>query len=504
MFIRKNKNRSGSVSIQIISKTGRRNKVIKTIGCARTLQEEEVLFYKARTELMRLQGQQSLFVEHDDSVVDSFVDSISQDNLQIVGAELILGHIYDKVGYPKDNGLDLFRNLVMCRLVYPGSKLKTVEYFKKHLKLDISVYKVYRFLDQLQSKHKQNIEDITFAHTQTLLHGRVGVVFYDMTTLYFEASEEDEFRVTGFSKDGKHQQPQIVIGLLVWRNGYPIGYEVFEGNTSETKTLIPVLESFQRRFNLEKPIIVADAALLSQKNIDALVAGGYQYILGGRIKNESDFIKKTVLNLQIKEGFPREIKHPNGRLIVTFSADRARNDLYNREKGLKRLEKKVKTGRLSKEHINNRGYNKYLKLDGKIAISIDYEKFTLDNVWDGLKGYITNTELTKEQIIEHYGQLWQIEKAFRISKTDLRIRPIYHRIKERIEAHLCICFCAYKIYKELERLLKKNKIALSPEKALAEINQLQQLTYILPKSRRVKTKLLHPTPNQLALLNLKF
>ena len=111
MFIRKNKNRSGSVSIQIISKTGRRNKVIKTIGCARTLQEEEVLFYKARTELMRLQGQQSLFVEHDDSVVDSFVDSISQDNLQIVGAELILGHIYDKVGYPKDNGLDLFRNL---------------------------------------------------------------------------------------------------------------------------------------------------------------------------------------------------------------------------------------------------------------------------------------------------------------------------------------------------------------------------------------------------------
>jgi transposase len=324
----------------------------------------------------------------------------------------------------------LFRNLVLCRLVYPGSKLKTIDYFKKHFNLDLSVYSVYRFLDQLHSKYKQCIEDITFAHKRQLLKGRIGVVFYDMTTLYFEASEEDDFRITGFSKDGKHQQPQIVIGLLVGNNGYPIGYEVFEGNTSETKTLIPVLKSFQTRFNLDKPIIVADAALLSQKNIDALVAGGYQYILGGRLKNENDMIKKQVLSLQIKKGVPREVKHPNGRLIVLYSEDRARNDLYNRGKGLKRLEKKVKNGRLSKEHINNKGYNKYLKLDGEIAITIDYEKFASDNVWDGLKGYVTNTEITKEQIIGNYGQLWQIEKAFRISKTDLRIRPIYHRIKK--------------------------------------------------------------------------
>lgn len=504
MFIRKNKNRSGSVSIQVITKTGRQNKVIKTVGCARTMQEEEVLLYKARTEIERLQGLQSLFAEHDDSVVDSFVDSLSQNSLRIVGVELILGRIYDTIGYPQVDGLNLFRNLVLCRLVYPGSKLKTVEYFRKHLNVDISVYSVYRFLDQLQSQHKQTIENVTFTHTRTLLNDRVGVVFYDMTTLYFEAREEDDFRVAGFSKDGKHQQPQIIIGLLVGSNGYPIGYEVFEGNTSETKTLIPVLEAFQTRFNLEKPVIVADAALLSQKNIDALAAGGYQYILGGRLKNESDSIKKTVLGLQVKEGCPREVKHPNGRLIVTHSADRARNDLYNRAKGLKRLEKKVENGRLTKQHINNRGYNKYLKFDGKITVTIDYEKYAVDNLWDGLKGYITNTALAKEQVVAHYGQLWQIEKAFRISKTDLRIRPIYHRIKERIEAHLCICFCAYKIYKELERLLKKNNINLSPEKALTEINQLQQLSYILPKSRQVKTKLLRPTPNQQLLIKMKF
>jgi transposase len=504
MFIRKNNNRSGSVSIQIITKSSNRYKLIATIGCARTMQEEEVLLYKARAEIERLQGLQSFFVEHDDTIVESFVNSLRQDNLQIVGAEIILGKIYDQIGYPQTEGIDMFRNLVLCRMVYPGSKLKTIDYFKKHLNLDTSVYSVYRFLDQLHSKHKQNIEDITFAHTRKLLRGRIGVVFYDMTTLYFEASEEDDFRITGFSKDGKHQQPQIVIGLLVGNNGYPIGYEVFEGNTSETKTLIPVLEAFQTRFNIDKPIIVADAALLSQKNMDALKADGYQYILGGRLKNESNSIKEEVLKLKTQEDKPCEVKHPNGRLIVTYSENRARNDFYNREKGLKRLEKKVMSGKLSKEHINNRGYNKYLRLDGEIVITIDYDKFSSDSVWDGLKGYITNTKLTKRQVIGNYGQLWQIEKAFRISKTDLRIRPIYHRIKRRIEAHLCICFCAYKLYKELERLLKENKIKLSPEKALTEINQLQQLTYILPKSKQVKKKLLRPTPNQILLLNMKF
>jgi len=300
MFIRRNRNRSGSVSIQIIMKSGRKNKVVQTIGCANTFVEEEVLLYKARTELERLQGLQYLFVDHDDAVVEGFVDSLTQESLRIVGAELVLGRIYDQIGYPAESELILFRNLVLCRLVYPGSKLKTIEYFKRHLGIEISVYTVYRFLDQIQSKYKQTIEDITYRHTRELLGGKIGVVFYDMTTLYFEASEEDDFRITGFSKDGKNQQPQILIGLLVGINGYPIGYEVFEGNTSETKTLIPVLEAFQSRFNIDKPIVIADAALLSQKNIDAFIEKGYQFILGGRLKNESDRIKEQILNLQIK------------------------------------------------------------------------------------------------------------------------------------------------------------------------------------------------------------
>jgi transposase len=503
MFIRKNKNRSGSVSIQIVQKKRRKNKVIKTVGVAHTHREEELLTLLANTELERLQGSQSLFVEHDDLVVDNFVESISNDHFQIVGSELILGKIYKKIGFPQGGSCDYFKRLVLCRLVYPGSKLKTVDYFRQHLNLDVSVYSIYRFLDELASGLKQQIEEISFNYTKKILRGKIGVVFYDMTTLYFEASEEDDYRITGFSKDGKHQQPQIMIGLLVSSHGYPIGYQIFEGNTSETKTLIPVLETFQKKFELDKPIIIADAALLSQKNIEALRAAQYEYILGGRLKNEKDPIKEKILGLEIKETKPRELSSPNGRLIVTYSSKRAHNDRKNREKGLRRLEKKIASGKLSKKHINNRGYNKYLKLTGDINIAIDYEKFREDGLWDGLKGYVTNTRLSKNKVIEHYSQLWHVEKAFRISKTDLRIRPIYHRLKRRIEAHISICFTAYTIYKELERSLRKNKISLSPEKTIENIKEIRQLKYSLPISKQFKSKLLKPNHIQSQLLNMK-
>ncbi len=503
MFVRKKRNKSGSVSIQIISKSRGKYKVFKTIGCAKTIREEELMVLLAKAEIERITGTQTLFIEHDDLVVDNFVNSIANNHLQAIGSELILGKIYHKIGFPESGCPDYFKSLVLCRLVYPGSKLKTVEYFRRHLNIDVSVYAIYRFLDELNARLKPQIEHISFEYTKKLLKGSIGVVFYDMTTLYFEASEEDDYRIPGFNKDGKHQQPQIMIGLLVSSYGYPIGYQIFEGNTSETKTLIPVLETFQKKFNLVKPIIVADAALLSEKNIQVLQGNGYKYILGARLKNESDDIKRKILQMEVQEDRPKELKSRYGRLIISYSSKRAYNDNKNRQKGLKRLEKRVKSGKLTKEHINNRGYNKYLKLSGKVDISIDYEKYRADGNWDGLKGYITNTRLSRKEVIENYSQLWQIEKAFRISKTDLRIRPIYHRLKQRIEAHICICFTAYTIYKELERLLKHNRIELSPEKAIEQIKDIRQLRYTLPKSGLVKTKILQPNDQQRRLLDMK-
>jgi len=398
MFIRKNKNRSGSVSIQIIQKVGRKNKIIKSLGSSYTQREEELLVLLAKNEIERIEGMASLFVEREDLIIDAFVENIENTDLQVVGPQTIIGKLYEQIGYHKAISSELFKHLVIHRLVELGSKLKAVEYLGRHLNDKFSVYTIYRFLDKLNSDYKGIIEQTTFNHTRKILQGHIGVIFYDLTPLYFESTKEDELRIAGYSKDCKHQHPQIMIGLMVGQNGYPIGYEIFEGNKAETKTLLSVLESFEKKFNLERPIVVADAALLSQNNIDQLNAKGYQFILGGGIRNEENQIKGKILSLNIQENNPKEIKHNSGRLIITYSSKRQKKDYKNRAKGLERLKNKIKSGKLSKENINNRGYNKYLKLKGETTITIDYEKYNQDSSWDGLKGYLTNTELAIAEV----------------------------------------------------------------------------------------------------------
>ena len=175
------------------------------------------------------------------------------------------------------------------------------------------------------------------------------------------------------------------------------------------------------------------------------------------------------------------IKKDELRLIVTYSDKRAKKDKYNREKGLKRLEKNIKTGKLTKSSINNRGYNKFLEMEGEVQVKIDLAKVKEDEKWDGLKGYLTNSKLDTDIILENYMQLWQIEKAFRIAKTDLKIRPIFHYKQKRIEAHICLNFVAYKIYKELERQLKVKNASLSPEKVIEIIQSIYQIEITTPK-----------------------
>lgn len=336
-----------------------------------------------------------------------------------------------------------------------------------------------------------------------MFDNKISVVFYDVTTLYFEAADEDDFRKTGFSKDGKHQQPQIVLGLLVSEGGYPLDYDVFEGSKYEGDTLIPVIEHFVTKHQPKELIVVADAGLLSTKNIKALQAKQYQYILGGRIKNESDVIKQVILSLELQDKQSTElIKQDNTRLIVNYKQTRADKDAHNRKKGLENLEKKVKTGVLSKNHINNKGYNKYLKLEGKATIKIDYEKYNEDAKWDGLKGYITNTAFCKEVVIEKYGQLWLIEKAFRISKSDLQIRPVYHHLKKRIEAHICIAFAACKIYKELERQLKERNSRWTPEKAIDIVKTIYRVAFQTPYSNKIHSRLLIKNGEQHSIVKL--
>lgn len=487
MFLRKLKNRSGSTSIQVISKTHGKYKVLKTIGSGRTEQEIQKLWFLGKQEMERLSIQSNIFLSEKDTVVEQIMESLANASIRTIGPELIFGRLYDHIGF----GViaeDLFRHLVVARLAFPLSKLKTVEYLYRYQGVHLDIDAVYRFLDKLNNRLKSEIEQIVFAHTKKVLNGNLTIVFYDMTTLYFEASDEDDLRKTGFSKDGKHQSPQIYLGLLVGLGGYAIGYDIFEGDIYEGHTLIPFLEKITARFELGKPIVVADAGLLSNDNLKALEAKSYQYIIGARIKNEVEQIKQRIQSKKWKDGKIIRLSRKNKtKLIVAYSQRRAHKDEHNRQRGLRRLEKQIKTGKLTKSSINNRGYNKYLKLQGELNIEIDYEKFKADKVWDGLKGYITNTKLTSKTIIENYHNLWHIEKAFRMSKTDLRIRPIYHRLKHRIEAHICIAFTAYCIYKELERLLYKEKSSLSLQKAAELTHNMYQITYTLPESKHTKS-----------------
>lgn len=216
----------------------------------------------------------------------------------------------------------------------------------------------------------------------------------------------------GFQKKANTNTHRNIL-LLVGKNGYPIGYDVFEGSIYEGHTLIPVLERFEKRFNLEKPIVVADAGLLSTENIGALRDNQYNFILGARIKNESEQVKKQILRFTLEDGqIEKIIKKDNTKLFISYSQQRAKKDAFNREKGLKRLEKSLRAGRLTKSNINNRGYNKYLRLEGEVKIMIDYEKFENDQKWDGLKGYITNTDLAGKEVmvkvIDSYNNLWLI------------------------------------------------------------------------------------------------
>lgn len=465
MFVRKKKNKSGVTSVQIIDKSSGRYKVQKTIGSSDDPGQVELLVARGQQWIKEYKGQQSLDFSNHKKITESVLDQIS--GITISGVGLLLGKIFDDIGFDQIIS-PLFRPLVLSRIESPSSKLKTTDYLSKYYSLSVDVESIYRYMDKLHKKQREKVQQISYDHTKGLLGDSIQMVFYDVTTLYFEIEREDELRKTGFSKDGKHQRPQIVLGLLVSVGGYPLAYDIFEGNKYEGDTMLPIIDAFKEKYGFETLTIVADSGLISTRNIDDLEGRGYKYILGARIKNQAKSIKKEILSLGLQDGESKIVKRDkNTSLIINYSCKRAKKDFFNRERGLKRLEKQIKSGNLTKSNINKRGYNKYLRLEGKINVAIDKEKFKEDCAWDGLKGYQTNDKrLSKEEAMENYQHLWKIEKAFRISKHDLKIRPVYHRLQSRIEAHICLSFAAYKVYKELERQLKEKKAGISPEKAI--------------------------------------
>lgn len=365
MFIRKKKYPSGNVGVIVVEKVKGKMNELTTIGIARTQEEVDSLVMKGRKwideEQEHRHPRQDLFGE-ERKKCDAELLSAEQmlsciTNISINGADLILDRVFDSVGFNRIDD-EVFRQLVKARLSYPASKAATVEYLKNHFDEDVSLSKIYRYLDKLSDNQHKIVQDISVLHTKKILGGHIGVLFYDVTTLYFESDYEDELRKTGFSKEGRHQNPQIILGLLVSIGGYPLAYCIHEGNKYEGHTMLPVVTEFVRKYELEDFIVVADSGLMNNDNIADLEANGYKYIIGAKIKNESRKIQEWILEQPKTDSRMVEYDKGNGqRLLVGYTEDRARKDAYNREKGIRRLEKAYHRGTLTKDNINKRGYN---------------------------------------------------------------------------------------------------------------------------------------------------
>jgi transposase len=494
VYIKRKHNRSGTTSIVVVDKSSGKYKELVSIGTSSNPAELEKFNRTAQQWINDRTGTKELDFAGYHLQTEKFLDQIEQ--ILINGTELLLTNIFNQIGFSKIED-EVFRHLVLSRLSFPGSKRATVEYLKDYYDVDINLTKIYRYLDKVYDHYKYDIQQISVAHTRAILGGVIGIVFYDVTTLYFETSNNDELRITGFSKDGKHQNPQIVLGLLVSTGGYPLAYQIFEGNKFEGHTMLPIINGFAKEYDIENTIVVADAGLMTSSNISDLEDNNYQYIIGAKIKNETKKVKKWILSQDIHSGEFAELKKADGkRLVLGYSEKRAKKDFTNRKKGLKRLEKLYQAGKLTKSSINKRGYNKYLKMDGQISVDIDYELFNRDGRWDGLKGYLTNTKLSAKQVHANYSNLWKIENAFRITKNKLEVRPIFHFTPKRIEAHVCICFAAYKVYKELERLLKLLGSDLSPDAAIRIAKTICTIKVQIPNSSDSIEKVLLLTEKQ--------
>ncbi|OPZ96891.1 MAG: hypothetical protein BWY70_01637 [Bacteroidetes bacterium ADurb.Bin408] len=256
-------------------------RVLKTIGSTHDAALLQSLIEQGKEWIIKRQHAIELDFEQRDKLFEQFFTGITA--VKSVGPSLLLGQIFDSIGF---NAIEdeLFRKLVLSRLCYPVSKLKTTDYLRRYEGYVTDEDKIYRYLDKLNKTQKRTVQRISYQHTLQILGGQISMVFYDVTTLYFEASEEDELRKTGYSKDGKHQNPQIVLGLLVSQGGYPLAYEIFEGGKFEGHTMLPVINLFRRKYKVSDLIVVADAGLLSDKNMRILRQNNYCYILGARIK----------------------------------------------------------------------------------------------------------------------------------------------------------------------------------------------------------------------------
>jgi transposase len=426
-------------------------------------------------------------------------DLVEEDRM-VSGIHDIYGTLFDEMGFkyvfpnPARNQMvvNIFRDIVLARVANPISKRATVDMLEEDFGVSIPLHKVYRMMDKLGDTEIERLNKLTYKKTMGLYREKLDVVFYDCTTLYFESFTEDDFKRCGYSKDFKFSQPQVLFALLVTKDGLPVGYRAFEGNKYEGHTLIPVLEELRERYRIDRVVFVADSAMLSSINLTELEKRGFDYIVGARLKNLDSTLKEEILTRdrykEIERGnLVSEFKYKGDlRLVVSYKDDRARKDRTDRERSINRLMKKLSRSKSQKEYFSNYGYKKYLRVIGDSQIELDTEKIKEAGRWDGLHGVVSNNkDFSAEELLRYYGQLWLVEDSFRITKHDLKVRPIFHWTSHRIKVHLAISYAAFALVRYMEHRVKLQYKKLSPEKIRQYLIRVQT-SVLYDRKRKIR------------------
>lgn len=427
-----------------------------------------------------------------------------EENRIIEGIHDVAGHVFTQLGYDqllhRQKDKELLKDLVLMRLANPSSKLKAQSLLEKRYSRAHDLDAIYRLMDKLLSQINE-IKKLTFAKTKSITPETIDILFFDCTTLYFESTETDELRQFGYSKDHRFNTTQVVLALATNSDGLPIGYELFEGNKAEVKTLLVCIESWKKAFKIGKICFVADRAMMSDENLSELEKLNYTYVIAAKLRSMSKKLTEEILsgdNYKIHPfgdhvGWIGEFEYKSRRLVVSYKSDRARRDAHQRNIIVEKIKKRLGGKGPTQKLITNQGVKKFTKSD-QSKTEVSQEKIDQDALWDGIHGIITNikplrtkeeeTGIKEEQVeradatelLTRYSRLWKIEESFRLNKHTLSMRPIYHFKPERIKAHIALCYMAFSILRHMEyrvRLTQK----ISPEVMIDELLNVQASLY---------------------------
>ncbi len=380
--------------------------------------------------------------------------------------------------------------MLVERLHDPCSKRSNWNHRAEYIGLPaLSLHHLYRALDGL-AKHTRLIQQQIFQTGRDLFNQQLDVVFYDVTTLYFESETEhpDELRQFGFSKDGKIGNTQILFCMLIDRQKNPISYRIFKGNTFEGHTLQSALEDLKTQYHIDKIVVVADRGMLSKNNLEQITTRGYEFIMGERIKSLPQAVQTTLLDLsQYKYEWIytdhqdqnvvvqyTTLQHEGKTIIATYSDKRAAKDRHDREQKIETANHLLKQPSL----IAKKASRFYLTAKGDQQYELNSEKIKSDQAYDGILAIATNnTSLGTADILDHYKQLYKIEHTFRTFKHHLEIRPMFHWTDRRIEGHICLCYIAYTLQHFILQKASQLKTPLT-ENSLRQMLDAMQLSLL--------------------------